>query len=167
MGREIIVSLRKNKKIEYSDSVCGRDDATTYIAQLVYGKVNEFKGNVDELSADEIDELYSLVFKLSDRSNQLINKICNELKYYKDLDYKEINKAKNELEALDDARRHCSVYDEFVKFTNAMEQVQEWLDNEDYSRAGMLLDMITKCDSLAPHNLGDINQYELWITVSE
>lgn len=167
MGREIIVSLRKDKKVVYEDFVCGRDGATNYIANLINDKVNSFKGNIDELSDDKIDELYSLVFQVKDRNNQLINEIYKELEYYKDQDYKEINKAKNELSALDEARRHCGTYEEFMKFTSEMEQVQEWLDEEDYSRAGSLLDIINKCDKLANSKNSDVNQYELWITLSE
>lgn len=166
MGREIIVSLRKDKKVVYEDYVCGRDGATNYIAQLVYNKVNEFKGDIDTLSDEETDKLYSLIYKLNlENENLISSQIIEPLQEYKDEDYKEINKAKNELSALDEARRHCGVYDEFVKFTNAMEQVQEWLDSEDYSRAGSLLEIIDKCRKIVEQR--GYSDYEIWITLSE
>ncbi len=166
MGREIIVSLKSGNKTEYEDFVCGRDDATNYIAQLVYNKVNEFKGDIDSLSDEEITKLYSLIYKLDLKNENSINKqIIEPLQEYKDKDYKEINKAKNELSALDEARRHCNVYDEYMKFTDAMEQVQEWLDEEDYSRAGSLLDAIYKCREIV-EKCG-CSDCELWITLSE
>ena len=166
MGREIIVSLKRDSKLVYEDFVCGRDNATTYIAQLVYDKVNEFKGDRNTLSDEEITKLYSLIYKLDLKNSDLIsNQIIEPLQEYKDKDYKEINKAKNELSALDEARRHCNVYDEYIKFTNAMEQVQEWLDEEDYSRAGSLLDAIYKCREIVEQR--GYSGYELWITLSE
>ena len=168
MGREIIVSLKRENRLEYEDFVCGRDDATNYIAQLVYNKVNEFKGDTDTLSDEEITKLYSLIYKLDLENENLISKqIIEPLQEYKDKDYKEINKAKNELSALDEARRHCGIYDEYMKFTNAMEQVQEWLDEEDYSRAGSILDAIYKCREIVEQRGHSGYIYEIWITLSE
>jgi len=166
MGREIIVSLKRDNRVAYEDFVCGRDNATNYIAQLVYNKVNEFKGDKDTLSDEEITKLYSLIYKLDLKNSDLISsQIINPLQEYKDEDYKEINKAKNELSALDEARRHCYVYDEYMKFTNAMEQVQEWLDEEDYSRAGSLLEILDKCREIVVQR--GYSDYEIWITLSE
>ena len=165
MGREIIVGLKKrskDNKIEtiYEDFVCGRDDATTLIANWVDNKVNDYSGDIDSLSDDEINELYSLIYTCKEDIIPLIERLDE----YKKEDYKEIKKAKDDLRALDEARRHCGVYEEFTKFTSAMESVQEWLDNEDYSRAGSLIEIINKC-LIKSEDLSD--NYEIWVTLSE
>ena len=166
MGREISISLRKDNKVVYEDYVCGRDNATGYIANLIDMKVSMSNENKNDLSDEEIEKLYSLVYssKLND-SDKITKEILEPLQKYKDEDYKEINKAKNELSALDEARRNCGIYEEFMKFTEAMVQVQNWLDEEDYSRAGILLEIINKCRKIVEqHSHSD---YELWITLSE
>lgn len=166
MGREISISLRRNSHIVYQDYVCGRDSATGYIANLIDMKVSMSNENKDDLSDEEIEKLYSLVYssKLED-SDKITKEILEPLQKYKDEDYKEINKAKNELSALDEARRNCGIYEEFMKFTEAMVQVQNWLDEEDYSRAAIMLEIIYKCRSIAERNENYAS--EIWITLSE
>ena len=162
----IIISLRKDNHIVYEDYVCGWDEATSHIADLIYMKINNYVGDKSKLSDDELDELHSLIYssKLSD-SDKITKEILEPLQEYKDRDYKEINEAKNELSALDEARRHCGIYEEFIKFTNEMLQIKEWLENEDYSQAGIMLEIIDKCRSMAERNTNCT--YEIWITLSK
>lgn len=178
MGREIIVQIRdrsRNFQVMDEDYVCGRDDATNYIAQLIYNR-RETLPEVDEdnLEGRELSDRYSLIFDISNKEQfHELSDICNRLKEYADEDYAEINKAKETLADLKIARRNCSIYEEFEKFSEAIETTQEWLDNEDYSRAGSLLDMINDCKRMIENqntpesSLPSNGKYEIVIILSE
>ena len=178
MGREIIVQIRdrsRNFQVMDEDYVCGRDDATTYIANLVYAKRETLPNvNEDDLEGIELNNRYSLIFDINDKEQfHELSNICNNLKEYADKDNAEINKAKETLADLKIARRNCSIYEEFEKFSDAIDTTEEWLENEDYSRAGSLLDMINDCrrmienqntpESTLPAN----GKYEIVIILSE
>lgn len=134
MGREIIVQARYNGDTIYEDYVCGRDDATQYIATLVCNYCE--KHNLDN---NEIT--YDLAF-----SEQMLNlnEVLKYLQEYKDKDIREIEKAKACLEDLKYARRNSSTIEEFDNFTERYEAVEQWIENNDWSRASSLIEMLTK-----------------------
>lgn len=178
MGREIIVQIRdrsRNFKVMDEDYVCGRDDATSYIAQLVYNMRDDLPDiDEDSLEGRELSDRYSLIFDISDKEQyRELSNICNRLKEYSDKDYVEINRVKDLLEDLRIARRNCSVYEEFAKFSDAMDEAQNWLDNEDYSRAGSLLNMLNDCRRMIENKdkpkstLPSNGNYEIVITLSD
>ena len=153
MGRELIVQVRdrQTKAVQYEDYVCGRDDATNYIAQLVYNRRDTLPEiDEDTLEGTELSDRYSLIFNVDneDDSKELANIRCN-LKEYADRDNAEIQKAKDALEDLKVARRNCNIYEEFEKFSDAIDRTQEWLETEDYSRAGSLLEYLENAQRLA------------------
>lgn len=133
MGREIIFEVHDNKQCVWPDPnniedalyVCGRDDATSYVASLCQN--NE-------------ETLY-----LSCNDYQTYLKIKENLQEYYDKDMFEIQKANITMEDLREARRNCNVYDEFVKFSQAMDDTQDWIDNNNWSRAKNMLDCLNKC----------------------
>ena len=156
MGRELIVQVRdkQTKSVKYEDYVCGRDDATNYIAQLVYNRRDTLPEiDEDTLEGTELSDRYSLIFNLDNENEmkELANIRCN-LKDYADQDNAEIQKVKDKLEDLRAARRNCNIYEEFEKFSDAIERTQEWLEIEDYSRAGSLLEYLENAQRLAFHS---------------
>ena len=168
MGREIIFEVQVDGKTYWPDPnnmedplfVCGRDDATTYLAQGIINASDD-EEPVLFLTCDDYDRyLY----------------IKHNLQEYYDKDLKEIQKAKDALEDLREARRHCGVYDEFVKFSQAMDDTQDWIEENDYSRAGSLIECLDKCynkmlDLVNEDNNPDrgsvINKYKVAIILSE
>ncbi len=178
MGREIIVQIRdrsRNFQVMDEDYVCGRNDATNYIANLVYAKRENLpEADEDNLEGIDLSDRYSLIFDLSDREQfHELSDICNRLKEYADKDYAEIDKAKETLADLKIARRNCRIYEEFEKFSDAIDTTQEWLENEDYSRAGSLLDMISDCRRMIENKdkpkstLPSNGEYEIVIILSD
>ena len=168
MGRELIVQVRdrQTKKVQYEDYICGRDDATNYIAQLVYNRRATLPEiNEDSLGGTALSDRYSLIFNINNGAEmkELAN-ICSNLKEYADRDNAEIQKAKDTLEDLRAARRNCGIYEEFEKFSDAIDTTQQWLENEDYSRAGSLLDYLEDAQRLA---FNSNSNWEIIIELSE
>ena len=156
MGRELVFKLRRiensESSIECEDYVCGRDDCTNYIAQQIL---------------DDGDD-YSLVYKLEDKQDCLkLSNLMDVIWEYSAKDYKEITKAENTLEDLREARRHCSLYDEFVKFSDAIDNTQRWLDEESYSRANNIYNILTTFRQKAEDEFGSNVKYEIIIDLSE
>ena len=60
----------------------------------------------------------------------------------------EIQKANITMEDLREARRNCNVYDEFVKFSQAMDDTQDWIDNNNWSRAKNMLIIVGNSNTL-------------------
>lgn len=152
MGREIIFEVRDKGKAVWPDPnnidealyVCGRDDATEYMARLVQNKINDILDSNSEMTVDNLpDEAYSVLLSANDYNRYL--KIKENLKEYYDKDMFEINKAKETLSDLREARRHCTTYDEFVKFSEAMDDTHDWIEDNDWSRAGHLIECLDKC----------------------
>lgn len=137
MGREIIFEVHANKECIWPDPnnidealyVCGRDDATEYMARIC-------------CDADEDDGI--LYLSCNDYKKYL--KIKEELQEYLDKDNKEIQKAKDTLEDLREARRHTTTLNDFQDFSEAMDNTQHWLDEEGgWSRAGSMIEYLDKC----------------------
>lgn len=136
MSREIIFEVRKDNKTVWPDSsildslyVCGRDDATAYLAQLILD---------DNIEDNEDDTLF---LSYNDKRLDMIKKILTE---YYHADLREIDKAEETLEALKEARRYSS-YEDFFKFSKSIEETQQWLNNNNYSRAESLIECLDKC----------------------
>lgn len=135
MGREIYTEIRdKDGKAVWNSAeglnswVCGRDDATGYIAGLVYAKVN----------GGEEDSDYSI-----DITNKAgCEGITSSLKDLLERDMREIGKARTELNDLYSARRNARNYEEFASFGGRITEVDSWIQENDYSSAGSLLDLI-------------------------
>lgn len=134
MGREIIIQARHNDKVIYEDFVCGRDDATSYIATLVSDYCEKNKLDTCEISynansSKDLDELH---------------KVREILEDYAKKDKREIDKARTCLEDLSWARRNASTLNDFDEFSERYEQVEQWLEKNDYSRADSLIGMLDK-----------------------
>lgn len=154
MGREIYCQIRSPGKTweepiwdsaaAISQFVCGRDDATGYIASL-----GGEEGEID-------------ISKRSERDN--IRGILND---YAERDKSEIEKAKNLLRDLRYARRNARNYGEFDSFSDAIEATEEWIESEGWSRAQALLDLIDKStEEFTRHRL-KYRGSQLYIVVSE
>ena len=183
MGREIIFEVQVDGKSYWPDPndinaalyVCGRDSATTYIAQLVYNQIDEKLDANKNLTTDDLQGSdYAILLTCNDYDKYL--QIKNDLQEYYDKDMKEIQKAKDTLEDLREARRHTTTVKDFEEFSNAMEGTESWIEDNDYSRAGSLIEYLDKCYNrmLDYVNLdGDedreavINKYKVAIILSE
>ena len=156
MGRELVFKLRRiensESSIECEDYVCGRDDCTNYIAQQIL---------------DDGDD-YSLVYKLDDKQDCLkLSNFLGMISGYAAEDSHEILKAQNALEDLREARRHCSLYEEFVKFSDAIDNTEQWLHEESYSRANNIYNILTTFRQKAEDEFGSNVKYEIIIDLSE
>lgn len=156
MGRELVFKLRRIENseatIECEDYVCGRDDCTNYIAQQIL---------------DDGDD-YSLVYKLEDKQDCLkLSNFLGMISDYAAEDSHEIMKAQNALEDLREARRHCSLYEEFVKFSDAIDNTEQWLHEESYSRANNIYSILTTFRQKAEDEFGSNVKYEIIIDLSE
>lgn len=183
MGREIIFEVRENNKPIWPDPddidaalfVCGRDDATTYIAQLIYNQIDEKLDADKNLTTDDLEHSdYTILLTCNDYDKYL--QIKNNLQEYYDKDMKEIQKAKDALEDLREARRHTTTLKDFEDFSNVMEETEIWIENNDYSRAGSLIEYLDKCynrmlDYVTLDGDDDreavINKYKVAIILSE
>lgn len=156
MGRELVFKLRRiensESSIECEDYVCGRDDCTNYIAQQIL---------------DDGDD-YSLVYKLDDKQDCLkLSNLLGMISDYAAEDSHEILKAQNALDDLREARRHCSLYEEFVKFSDAIDNTEQWLHEESYSRANNIYNILTTFRQKAEDEFGSNVKYEIIIDLSE
>lgn len=179
MGREIIFEVRENNKtvwpLKGDDMyVCGRDDATTYIAQLIYNQIEEKMDTDKNLTTDDLtDDDYAILLTCNDYKNYI--SIKNELTIYYNKDMKEIQKAKDTLEDLREARRHAS-HEDFLKFSDSMDVTEEWIEDNDFSRAGAMIEYLDQCYNKMldlvnadPNSDRDyiINKYKVAIILSE
>lgn len=132
MGREIIIQARYNDNVIYEDYVCGRDDATSYIANLVCNYCKEHNLDTNEITYD----------CSSDTQTNNLEGVKKQLQGYLDKDTLEINKARSCLEDLKCARRNTTTVKNFDEFTERCEEVEQWIEDNDWSRAGSLIEMI-------------------------
>ena len=183
MGREIVIkgiAIKGKDKIElYGGYTCGRDSATEYI-QGLYNNTWKAHGGYTEEQIDSFNDFeradyFSIHYELKqDHDMTLVKDIMDRLREYSDEDEKEIKKAYEELESLKEAKKNCKSFDDYQKFNNAIDDVQAWLDNEDYSRAGSILKGIQdvlyevallKNSHKAIYDYFD--SFELWLEASE
>lgn len=183
MGREIIFEVRDKEKciwpnpdkIDESLYVCGRDDATDYIAQLVHNKIDGILESNKKITIDNLPEdSYTILLTCKDYDKYL--QIQSELESYYKADQFEIDKAKEALTDLREARRHCCIYDEFIKFSEAMDDTYNWIKNNDSSRAGDMKKYLNKCyckmfelvnSDPCKNRKAVIKRYKVAITLSE
>lgn len=179
MGREIIFEVREDDKTIWPEPghdlfVCGRDDATSYIAQLVINKVNDILDSNEAMTVDNLpDDAYTLFLTCNDYNKYL--GIKKQLQEYYGKDLIEIQKAKDTLEDLREARRHAT-HEDFFKFSDSMEATQEWIEDNNWSRARNMIDYLDKCynkmlDLVNSDDNEDrdyvINKYRVAIVLSE
>ena len=132
MGREIIIEAKKGKKELYSDYVCGRDSATSYIANLVYNSPNK-----------KVRETGTLTFYYGDKK---LRDIKSKIQEYADKDNFEIEKAKATIDDLKIARRNSHTVKDFTEFSELIDDTYEWLEEEGSSTAQSILDMLAKSE---------------------
>ena len=162
MGREIYCEIRKKGYDPESpnplwcsvnmneDFVCGRDDATNFIAMLA--------------SDDEKDDWAIPIGR--DPKQRLY--ILKELRAYAKKDEREVDKAKREKRDLLAARRCATKFEDFASFSAAIEETEQWLEeNESWSRAQALIDMIdVSVEEFSSHPL-KYRDCDLYLVVSE
>ena len=140
MGREIVIEAKKGRKELYSDYVCGRDSATSYIADLVYNSPNK-----------KVCETGTLTFYYGDKK---LRDIKSKIQEYADKDNFEIEKAKSTIEDLKIARRNSHTVKDFTEFSELIDNTYEWLEEEGSSIAQSILVMLVKAeDSILRHYL--------------
>ena len=149
MGREIWCKITDkdgsevwNSADERQEWVCGRDNATTYIASLV----------------DRDEEVEDGCCVDITRENAFESARESLMEYY-DQDKREIDKAKRELNDLLTARRNARDYKEFCSFGQAIEDTEDWLASEDFSRAGSLVAMMDHARAALKDRFPDGNLY--------
>ena len=132
MGREIIIQAKstnkrtKKEEIIFDDFVCGRDDATDFLANYIFNRADDKEEPQVIFNIDNKEDVASL------------KDIRKELQHYAEEDNAEIQKAidcKSDLRA---ARRNCSTYEDFCKFSDAIDDTDNWLKSESFSRAEIL-----------------------------
>jgi len=183
MGREITikgVAIKGKDKIEFFDGyTCGRDYATEYILSLynhtwkAHGEYTEEQ--IDKFNDFERAEYFSIPFELKQEHDMnLVKDIMERLCEYSDKDMEEIDKAYEELDSLKEAKKNCKSFDDYQKFNEAIDNVKNWLDNEDYSRAKSILediqDVLYKVESLKTENKAIydyFDSFELWLEAGE
>ena len=131
MGREIIFEVQVDGERFYFEDegslyVCGRDDATEYMARLC-----------------EYTDKGILYLTCSDYERYL--SIKEELKEYYDKDMFEIQKARDAIEDLREARRHALNSKIFSDFSDVMDNTYEWIEQNNWSRAGSMIEYLDKC----------------------
>ena len=123
--------------------VCGRDDATGYIA----AQANE-DGFV-ALVGDEVKD------------------ILDAVKEYSHEDHREISKVRKRLKAIEAARKNARNYEEFASFDEEIDNCREWLEHESYSRADGLLEIIGAVLGEYSKEKYDKTKYKPYLVVSE
>ena len=171
MGREMIFEVRDNNKPIWPDPndidaalyVCGRDDATNFLASYVNNHLPE----------DQDDDTEPVVLLRVDDKD--LKYIKERLEEFADKDYKEIEKAKEALADLREARRHAN-YEDFFKFSESMDETRQWIEEESWSRADTMRTYLFDCEEKAldyinadnsPDREAVIDRYRIAIIWSE
>lgn len=117
MGREIYVEIRNTRTNEKQDIgyVCGRTDATNRVATLV---------DYDEKVLKTDTEVQEVIENLSE---------------FKESDNSEFARVIELTEDLRAARRNCTTFEEFRKFTEELDSAREWMSDFE-SDAGNIID---------------------------
>lgn len=162
MGREIygIIRNTKTKEIVWDSSeaplelwVCGRDDATGYVASLAYNVSDE---------VDEDDDYYQCLVPYDGSKDG----IYAEIQDYAKADRAEIDKAKEALADLKIARRNARNFEEWNSFSEPIETTEEWIKDNDYSRAESLIRLLDAMDA-AFRIISDNADLKMYLVVSE
>lgn len=183
MGREITikgVAIKGKDKIEFFDNyTCGRDAATNFVQQYYNNNWTEPKGyteeQIDNFNEFERADYFSIHFNLTDdKDYDALHKLMEQVCEYADKDEREIEKAYEELESLKEAKRNCKSYSSYQKFNEAIENVEQWIEDENYSRAKNILEGYQQVnyifDSLRTKNnaiFKYFDRFELWLEASE
>jgi len=183
MGREIIikgVAIKGKDKIEFFDDyTCGRDEATNFVQQYYNNNWTAPEGyteeQIDKFNDFERADYFSIHFNLTDdKEYDALYKFMEQVCEYADKDEKEIEKAYAELDSLKEAKKRCNSYRSYQKFNEAIEETEQWLEDEDYSRAKNILEgyqqVKYKFDNLRTQNnaiFKYFDRFELWLEASE
>ena len=140
MGREIygIIRNTKTKEVVWDSAekedmfVCGRDEATTHVASMAYRDYDDIK---------EDDDYYQCLIPFDGNKQGYL---YDEVHDYYLRDMKEIQKAKDALEDLRIARRNVQTAEEFKNFSDMMDDTEDWIRENDWSRAGHLLEILDR-----------------------
>lgn len=165
MSREIIIQARLNKEVIYEDYVCGRDSTTNYMANLV---IKYCQGH----NTDDCELALNWGWGSTDYEHQTLAQIKERLSEYELQDKKEIDKTKSYAQDLRLARRNAQTVEAFDQFTKRIDDTEQWIEDNDFSRAASLKDMLTKAEdklNARPAFVGDYEQLakELVIIWSE
>lgn len=160
MGREITAEIREtladfnDKNFDYDKDtrvlwqsegwVCGRDSATNYIC----------------LCTDR-----SGVYACLEGGN--LKRIQEEIQEYAQKDRDEIRRVKSRLEGLLAARKNARNYAEFSSFDEPIDECQEWLKQESFSRAEALLALIDEVLQEYKSGKYDTKKCDPYLVVSE
>ena len=134
-----------NNKSEYINKITRKLSVFLvgmFLALQVVGELLEFYGK----AVPEFVKIrkYFARKKMERETLKQIPDTLREVQEFLDKDNREIQKAKDALEDMREARKHAN-YEDFFKFSESMESTQEWLDAEDWSRAGSMLDYLNQC----------------------
>ena len=163
MGREIFAQIRdidhydeevedfndKNPHVAWDSSdkplglfVCGRDDATGYVAARAEDSFLLLEGSSLERALEAI-------------------------KGFSRRDHNEISKVRRRLKSLEAARKNSRNYQEFASFDEEIENCRSWLEEESSSSADILLDIIK--ETLKEYGSGkyDRSKWKPYLVVSE
>lgn len=152
MGREISIQGRalntqENKwETIYDKYICGRDDCTNYIANLIYNKI-ESQEEPTAGTDEDWREYYSISFDITTYEEKVkLDEFISNIQDYADKDRREINRVKALCEDLRIARQHAATLEEFDKFTAAFDDADGWLEHEDWSRAENIIAYIEEAE---------------------
>ena len=151
MGLEISIELRREGRdpiqIGY---VCGRDEATLYVANLCD---NEVKEGDEEAIPTILLPIVHPHAETEANARKTAHEILDELSGYAAADELEVQKAELELKSLLETRKNCVTFEAYHGFADAIDGTRDWLRNNKYSRAASLRDdlarAIAKADSIA------------------
>ena len=154
MGREIYCQLRKDGQTWENPAwdsasaaelfVCGRDDATNFVAMHA--------GEDCEICLSDPEEMRVVV---------------RELRSYAKKDTDEIDRAKGYLRELKAARRNARNLEEFESFNPEIERSEECIQEESWSRAKSVIDMINTALSVKKAHPFKYAKTKLYLVVSE
>lgn len=157
MGRETIVEVKnKNNKedILFEEFTCGRDEATNFLAY--YLEDNGKDGR--ELIVSKKD-----MIECTENDDKL-QYVLSELKEYVSKWEKEIDRKRERIYDLREARRHVPTVKAFLDFSDEIEAEVTELEDMKFSRAKSIYDDLIKAKDLLMKNSDD---YELSLIVSD
>ena len=144
MSLEISVRAESGDKVLYEDFLCGRDNATLFLAHMVEAAHEDDDEPDWEAVDDEVLDSCSLIYNVDDAEDmRKLEWVLSELRGYAEADMREVRKAEEELEDLRAARRNARTIENFCGFSDDLERTRDWLEHESFSRASALIGYIT------------------------